>query len=373
MRKIGGKVMITRIGRRTLGLCIVLFGILLLTERWIGLSFSHVFDYIWPLLIISFLLEIIFFYKKREEEDRLTFDKGSMTLLIIVIIIGNFYQSYAENENGWSALFQLLERGESITIQENYPLSDTIKEIYVELPAGKVHIEGTDNDDIVIEGTVTGKSFTESELERHFNSERIAEEDGDIFSYKIETENSWFPTDENLKADIVINVPDHVIVRTELMSGAVQVDNVANDVVIETRNGHVKVANITGDLYVRNTNGHIELTTIDGSVDVSTSNGKITGEDMMKDASLKTTNGAITAESTVIGGEWDLSTSNGKVTLSLPEDSHVTFRGSTSNGRVHGNLAWEGQEKGTRGEAVIGNGTHMIESRTSNGSIEVNQ
>ncbi|MGV3487459.1 MAG: DUF4097 family beta strand repeat-containing protein [Tuberibacillus sp.] len=138
-------------------------------------------------------------------------------------------------------------------------------------------------------------------------------------------------------------------------------------IVVENNNGKVQLENLRStNVTASNDNGFIELRNIDSkSVNVDTDNGKVSMDHVTGDISSDTSNGEIVLSLNDLDRSLDLSTDNGRILVKTKKDpTNVRFDAHVDNGSI--NILDK-----YNGDAVIGNGKHLIKLSTSNGSIKV--
>jgi len=372
----------SRVGRKTLGLLLLLVGGILLAQQVSSFGFIDIFGYIWPIIFVGIVIEIIYYYRLKESEERVQFDKGAMIILVFTMVVSGSMQNIQQSGMGILQGFSFIDwedNGITVPFEERYELTKDISEIQFDLPNARLIIEGTDEEHILLSGTMKANKNSESSVENTFEDSRSTEiVSGNIFRYIVEEpKSSWFFSNENLSVDVVISLPQDRMIDVDITNGTVEVFDIEESVDVRTTNGRVKLEDIIGDVNVRNTNGTVSLFEIDGKVDAVTTNGRISATNLASDVILKTTNGAVELESQHVGGEWNVGTTNGNVTLWIPQDSDVSFEGQTTNGSVDGDLNWirENDEsffgKSNEGSAIHNLGTYQIKGKGTNGSIRI--
>lgn len=361
-------------GKKTVGLLLLLTGIIFFIQQWAGLSFGTLFGFVWPVLVVSLIVEVMLFYRRRLDGERLVFHKGAMTLIIAAMIVSGIFHSVRDSEVSIGGSFfwmEWIDQGTSAQIDESYHIPENIDEINIEIPNARLQVEGTDSDEMTLEGTVRGSESSEEDVLNMYDDLRETASDDDTFSYVIDTvDSSWFFINNHFSADLTLSVPYDRLMDITVRNGSVNVFQIDNDVTVATTNGRIDAADIHGNFTATNTNGAIHVSDIAGAVDASTTNGRLTGTDMHEDVTFRTTNGGIDAESDELGGDWELRTTNGNINLSLPENGSAAIEGKTTNGSLRGDVDWDTRER-TEGSAVIGNGTYSVRAQGTNGSVTV--
>lgn len=349
---------ITKIGRRTLGLCIIILGVILLASQFSPISFSIMFAYVRPVLVVGLLIEGLTYYRKKEPDEKLRFDKFSIFVLLVVLLASSGVEKSFEASKGFSFLDWTGVTGTTASINEEYDLDESVKMIKINAPNASVKVIGTDEEDILLSGTVRADEDDEEDVKEAYDNVREITKTDDTFEYSIaQKELSWFSSSENIKANLVIKVPKEKLLHVNVTNGGVEITNISESIDVQTTNGAVTITNIAKEARVQSTNGRIILRDIGGT------------------ASLHTTNGTIEVESDKILGNWDLESTNGNIRISAAQDNDFYFEGNTTNGKVDGDLQLEREKEGelvrvkTQGSAIQGKGTHEVNAQTTNGSI----
>lgn len=223
--------------------------------------------------------------------------------------------------------------------------------------------EATDNFDIVVTGeeqlrleaingaiTLTGDSLIDSVhvvAQKHVGSESTA--DAEAFLKKLtvtrENDNSsiHFKTNQPSSTngrDVTVNytvvLPESMVVFITATNGAIQVDSMKNDVMIDHTNGSVTLNGVEGSSLVRLVNGPI------------TSN-----------------------QSLPLNGAIDLGNVNGDISLTIPQTTSATVTATIVNGQiVTQNLSFVEIETSSGGlDGKLGEGSGEIVLNTVNGNI----
>lgn len=348
-----------KVGSRTLGLFIIILGVILIANQYLPLSFQLMFSYVWAILVVGLIIECLFFYRSKEQGEVIRFNKLSISVLLVALVVSGAMQSSIQSVQGFS-LLNWAGAGTTASIDEEYQLDDGIQSIRISAPNATVKMEGTNGDSISITGTVRADGDREKEALETYERERSTNISNNAFEYIIEKKaTAWFSNSEIKSVNLVIQVPHEKMVD------------------VDVTNGRVEISGISAKSVVSSTNGTVLLTDITGSIEATTTNGRITARNIDGAAEIQTTNGGIEIENASIEGDWDLQTTNGKIGVKLGRDSDFQFEGNTTNGSVDGDLNWEREKEGeltrekTQGTASHGSATYQINAKTTNGSISV--
>ncbi|RKL65121.1 hypothetical protein CR203_22495 [Salipaludibacillus neizhouensis] len=337
-----------------------MLGVILLASQILAISFNFLFAYVWPILVVGLLIEGLIYYRNKEPDQKVRFDKFSIILLLVVLLASSGVEKSLEASSGFSFLEWSGVTGTTASIEEEYDLGGSVEIIKINAPNASVKVMGTDEDEISVSGTIQADEDDEDDVKEVYEEVREITRTDNMFEYSIDQkELSWFSFSENMKANLVIEVPKDKRVHIDVTNGGVEVTNIAENINVQTTNGAVTVVNIAKDAKVQSTNGRIILEGIGGA------------------ANLHTTNGTIEVESDQVLGNWDLKTTNGNIRIGAAEESDFYFEGKTTNGKVDGDLQMEREKEGelvrvkTQGSAIQGDGTHEINATTTNGTITV--
>ncbi|SES36567.1 DUF4097 family beta strand repeat-containing protein [Salipaludibacillus aurantiacus] len=363
-----------KLGRRTLGLLFILTGGIFLAQQLTGISLMEAFGYVWPIILVALLIEVIFFYRNREDGETISFDKGALVIIIMAMVVSGSIQNTQWSGSGLAQgipFFQWTVNGAEAEVEEAYDIPADINEIILEIPNAKLRIEGTSENVMTLEGIVRGNG-NEAEVIKTFEEVRNAEMKGGSFNYTVEKPGSfWFFQTDQIIADFIVYVPEDRKLEVAVTNGSVDAGHLLDDLAVRTTNGRVQAEEIKGNVEVVNTNGLVSLRNISGDADAATTNGRMSATNVMKSVKLKTTNGTVDAESEKIGGNWDIKTTNGNITVLIPRDSDLSIDAKTTNGNVGGDVEWTDKTERKEGSAAIGAATYHLQAKGTNGSIQV--
>lgn len=76
-----------RVGTVSMGIVLIMFGLLLLLSRISAISAVELFIYFWPLIIIILGIEILYYvYKNKDEQKIIRYDILSIFIVAIILI-----------------------------------------------------------------------------------------------------------------------------------------------------------------------------------------------------------------------------------------------------------------------------------------------
>jgi hypothetical protein len=180
-------------------------------------------------------------------------------------------------------------------------------------------------------------------------------------------------------ARLIASVPrkTNLIVRTG--DGAVLVERVEGRIELRTEDGGIKVHETAGDLLVDSGDGAILLEDVSGRVDARTSDGSVRVTGTPAVLHVRSGDGSIilrVGAGAVMTDRWTLATEDGSISAELPEGFDADIEADPgSDGHARNQLALVNISGGTRAEPTLrgrlGNGGHMLQLRTGDGTIRL--
>jgi hypothetical protein len=180
-------------------------------------------------------------------------------------------------------------------------------------------------------------------------------------------------------ARLIASVPRKTNLVVKTGDGSVLVERVEGRIELRTEDGGIKVRETAGDLLVDSGDGAIVLEDVSGKVDARTSDGslRITGTPAVLRA--RSGDGSIilrVGTGTVMTDKWSVSTEDGSISAELPEGFNAEIEADPgSDGRARNELTLANVSGGTRSEPTLrgrlGNGGHMLQLRTGDGTIRL--
>jgi hypothetical protein len=353
-----------KVGTGALSIGLIGLGVLLLLN-FSGLISQDVIQYVGPIYIILFGMEVIWSYL-RHRDERLRFSSWSIIILIVVMITSATNMSLPNNLDWQPRYLGAVEGKQTV--------DSAIKRVEIRIPSGKVEITGTTGQEVVYSGKLLTKASSQEKADEALNSDWKVQQNGDTLEIILDqNEPKWSLSSIfhwSIKSPYLnVQIPQSLLTRIQTSDGSVHVDSMNGDTDIKSSNGSITVINEHGNVKATTSNGSGTFTDVSGSVDVHTNNGSLTFTNISGAVTSETSNGSIRGTS-IINGNWQCVTSNGRIALAIPEKTDAKVEAKTSNGSVGGELQWQTGEK-THRSAAIGAGTHEVLLKTSNGSVNV--
>lgn len=189
----------------------------------------------------------------------------------------------------------------------------------------------------------------------------------------VDDRRKWFSFNFFLyRQSLTVYVPerDFEKIVAETNNGKVHIEkvNVAH-LEVDTDNGSVSLEHLnSGVINATSDNGQIVLENVQtDNMNARSSNGRLTFNDVYGDITAKTNNGRIIFAAHQIDHSLDFNTDNGRITIQVDEEpKNVTYDLQTGNGSIK---VFDSSQY----DIVNGNGEHLIQLRSQNGSITIEE
>ncbi|WP_379132744.1 DUF4097 family beta strand repeat-containing protein [Paenibacillus sp. sgz500958] len=355
-----------KIGSLTAAIGCIAVGVVIVLAQFDKISYD-VLGFLWPALLIVFGLEML--TRLMIRSDAKTRVSGWAIVLIIVLIGA----SAGESMLSGGTVKSLLGNMELTPVSGNLEVKPEIRKVRISLPDGKVKVEGVAGSSVQYEGSLLVPGNTPEEAQRSLVKKWKAGIEGDTLVLEMEAEVNWLAGlhfgFNSQNPYLNVSVPGNLEVEIVTSNGSIEAMELNSGLSAVTSNGTMDLHDIAGGVEGHSSNGSLKARNIQGGIELVSSNGSITAEQIDGDVTAKSSNGKISADS-AISGDWNFKTSNGKVELELPKNADAKIAAETSNGSFKGNVSWE-KDGDDQANLVLGNGTHVVEISTSNGSVSV--
>jgi len=354
-----------RIGKGTLSIGLIGIGILLLLNYSEVIS-NNFFQYVGPIYIILFGIEVIWSYIRNRDQQRQKFSAWSIIILVAIFISSSTHMVFPSNFNWQPRLLSAVEG--------KVPLENGITHVVIRIPQGKVEVTGIAGQEITYTGELLTNGSSQEEADQALKTDWKIQKNGDTLELVLEQKGpkwnliSIFDWTQK-KAFLTVQIPRSLLTNIETKNGTVQVSDMNGDSEVKTSNGAITMINVKGNVKAETSNGSGTFTDITGSLEMHTNNGGLTLKNISGSVTAESSNGSIKGSS-MVNGNWECTTSNGRITLAIPKDANAEIEAKTSNGSVGGDLEWQSGEK-THRTSKIGSGFNQITLESSNGSIDV--
>ncbi|MBW4084029.1 DUF4097 family beta strand repeat-containing protein [Paenibacillus sp. S150] len=355
-----------KIGSFTAALGCIILGVIIVLAQFDVINYGAL-GYLWPALLILFGLETLLrIFIKSDAKTRVS---GWAIVLIVVLVAA----SGAQTVLAGGSLSGIFGNRQLVPVEGTAEVQAGIKKVKIELPNGKVKVEGADEGILKYEGNLEQPGSSAAEASSALERNWTVTAEGDTLTMKLDGPSGWLA---NIHIGININnpylnvtLPRNLEVEVETSDGSIEASNLESGIEVDTSNGRLDIHDVAGGVDAHTSNGTLTVQNVQGEVKLVTSNGALNLGNIDGSLSAKSSNGKITINSAVTG-DWECASSNGKIEVGLPAVTDATITADTSNGSLKGNVSWDGGDD-NHGTAVLGSGTHKVSLSTSNGSVTV--
>lgn len=401
------KPVVQKVGRITVAIGLVVFGIALLIDNLSGqMTYTGWVYKLWPALLIGFGLEYLIrsVLAQREASEApdspprsLRFDLGGAFLLLLVIALSagiTTFRTWVTTAPGGRLDFVDFG-GPRVSLDSSAVVPvDGAAELRIDVNAGTVRLEQHSlTDQVRVEATYTAQGFVfdANSARRDLERIRLAAERGNPITIRAE-----IPSDlRNVSVQFTVYAPPGMKIRAETGAGRIYVQHYNGDLDLRSGAGSIHVAAGAGSLNAGSGAGQITVADFEGPVSVKASVGTLslrnifgsiqadsgTGQILIREFQgpkvvAETRTGSISVSSNaVLAGDLVLKTSAGSINLDLPRDSSFRATAQTRAGSVTlpSFMATTGSTGPTRsGTGISGDGKHTITLEAGTGSIHFN-
>ncbi|MFC6652803.1 LiaI-LiaF-like domain-containing protein [Paenibacillus rhizoplanae] len=355
-----------KIGSFTAAIGCIIVGAIVVMAQY-GVITYDVLGYIWPALLILFGLEMLLrLFIKSDVKSRVS---GWAIVLIVVLVAASGAQTVLAGES----LSSIFGNTKLVPVNGNVEVQQDIKNVRIDLPQGKVKLQGVEGNSLTYEGKLELPGNTDNEAASALERKWKVTTEGDTLVMELEGDSGWLSNIQigfnNNTPYLNVSIPQNLAAQVETSDGSIEAAGLAAGINVDTSNGTMDIHDVTGGVKAHSSNGTLTVKNVQGGVDLVSSNGAITLGNINGAVSARSSNGKITVNSGITGA-WELKSSNGKIVLGLPAVTDAKITADTSNGSLKGNVDWGGDDE-DHGTAVLGKGTHEVTLSTSNGSITV--
>ena len=236
-----------RVGTFSLGILMVLIGVLILTGSIKGKSGVLLILKFWPVILISIGIEILYFvYKNKQEEVKLKYDVLSVFIFIIMVLISSgifIFNEFMNNELANVVMQNIKSESHSdIKIEEYEYLKKDVKKIVAE-NRGNIYLKQSGDNKIRLKASVVvkavskelAKEYTEKVIEINLREENLYISDFNERALKELVEIG------EIETYYEIYVPEGIEVEINNVSGYIEVGEVNNKLEINTRNSNLNI------------------------------------------------------------------------------------------------------------------------------------
>jgi DUF4097 and DUF4098 domain-containing protein YvlB len=383
-----------KVGRVTIALGLVIFGVALLLDNLAG-SQTYVAYLLkfWPILLIGLGVEYLWrslLMERSEKEHKLKFDIGGAMILLLVIMLSSgvtIFRGWTSFGDGGRFTFAgpSVQRHEEATV----PLGSA-KEVQVDLGLGSVDIQTANaSTDVRVEATYTayGLIFNQSMVRDQLEQIKLNVTQGDRIVISATQPRSL----NGISIHYVIYLPDGLKVTASAGTGALRAEGYKGDLKLSSSTGSTYVVGGSGSLVTNTGTGMIHVEGFTGPVNVQSNTGSIDLRDNNGPAQVVTGTGAVNVfgtqggklqaeartgsihvELNAIDGEISLKTNTGRITLASLGDDNVTVTAKARVGSLNMPPFMLVARNGAASSAMgkNGEGAYAVNLETGTGTIQ---
>ncbi|WP_019912809.1 DUF4097 family beta strand repeat-containing protein [Paenibacillus sp. HW567] len=357
-----------KIGSFTAALGCIALGVIIVLAQFDVITYQAL-NYIWPALLILFGVEMLLrLFIKSDAKTRVS---GWAIVLIIVLVIASGAQSAVAG----GSLSGLFGKTQLVPVNGTVDVKTEIKKVRIELPAGKVKIEGVEGSSLEYEGKLELPGSSEREATDALAQKWKVTPQGDTLIMELQGDMGWLAGIRigfNFKDPYLnVSLPRNLEVEVHTSDGSIEAGKLQSGIEVDTSNGKLDIHDVAGGVNAHTSNGALTVQNLQGEVKLVSSNGALNLSNIDGPVTAKSSNGRITINSPITG-DWDCSSSNGKIIVGVPAATDAKITADTSNGSLKGNVNWDGSgDDSSHGTVVLGSGTHNVTLSSSNGSVTV--
>lgn len=373
-----------RVGRITLAATLILLGVALVADNLTAYDFAWYIARLWPLMLIFLGLEWVWATSRQIPGEPIRTDGGAIVGLILLAIISSIWSNWSDRffpAGRWILAEPNLVRHvvtpppgaffrgfgnvrEEIVLTHSAPV-EGMREVVVD--AASASVEVVAGSSFRVDLTVTGYGVHREAALESARQTRLRVISGPTTTITADSLDGG----DRRSLSYRVEVPEGVAVRVKTSSGSARVEGVRAAVAVETSSGSVSLKQIRGDVTTSATSGSVRLEKIDGAIRGVSSSGSIRIEESRGRVLAQSSSGSITVKLDAVTAPIDLTASSGSIHLELPDDADVTVEARSSSGGVSGPGWLTIGEGRSTGRGKNGNGAHLVQLRTSSGSIRV--
>ena len=166
-----------RIGTGTLSIGLIGIGILLLLN-YSGVISNNFFQYVGPIYIILFGIEVIWSYIRNRDQQRQKFSAWSIIILIAIFISSSTHMVFLSNFNWQPRLLSAVEG--------KVPLENGITHVVIRIPQGKVEVTGIAGQEITYTGELLTNGSSQEEADQALKTDWKIQKNGDTVELVLE-------------------------------------------------------------------------------------------------------------------------------------------------------------------------------------------
>ncbi len=275
-----------RVGTFSLGILLVIIGLLILFGGIKGVSGALLILKFWPVILISIGIEVLYFvYRNKGAEVKLKYDVLAIFIFITLVMISSgvfIFNEFMDDEVSNVIMGDIKSKAYSDMMIKEYEYNKKDIESIVIENSGNISIKKSNDNKIRIKTSVVVKANSKEVAEEY--KEKVIDikvEDGvlQISDFNQEAINRLVDIGE-INTNYELFMPENIQIDLENNNGSIDINGINNKLDICMRGSTLTGNNITGDINIREGNGYsyrsIDLSHIKGNIHLDTKGQNIT-------------------------------------------------------------------------------------------------
>jgi Toastrack DUF4097 len=281
--------------------------------------------------------------------------------------------------------------------EKTVPLSKT-GTLYLSNISGQIEVMTWKDAQVKIEALKTSKADTLDKAKENMAKVTIevaneADRVNVETKYPKRTGGFWGGDSINVSVDYKVWVPEQAAVEVKSISGDVQVAPIGGKAKIDSVSGNVgirgaagaeiklvsgdlEMENVAGDAFIKAVSGDIDVTKIRGSIEADAVSGDIKLKDVSEaqTVDVKTVSGNVTYTGDLkAGGRYELKTHSGDVHMTIPASSSFELEANTFSGDIESDfeITVEGKISPHDIHGTVGKGGTTLVLKSFSGNVDL--
>ncbi|MFA9398459.1 MAG: DUF4097 family beta strand repeat-containing protein [Clostridiaceae bacterium] len=343
-----------RVGTFSMGILLILVGVLLLLDRFKIISSIKFIINWWPIILIILGIEIlVYIYFSKENEPKVKYDGFSIFIIIILMlfstgayIVTGLFDNVPEIKDlsvfGYYKYESTFDKEMIITL-------DSLKSLSIINNKGNITIRPSSKDNIELKASVFMRNNDEDYARNMMDSIIEVKKDKKIYISINDLVNTKI---QNINVNIEIYVPENLIIEAENMYGKISVEDLNSSININSESSNIFARNIKGNLIINNIYGNVEVVNSNKNIQIDNENGNVKFE-----------------STEAIKENLTIKNNYGDIYLNIPETQEAIVTMKTKYGEIYSDLPVETSETESKVNKVIGNDKVKINLEANNGNI----
>ncbi|WBW97454.1 hypothetical protein [Oceanirhabdus sp. W0125-5] len=330
-----------RVGTFSLGILLVIIGVLILFGGIKGIGGALLILKFWPIILISIGIEVLYFvYRNKGEEVKLKYDVLAVFIFITLVLISSgvfIFNEFMDNEVSNVVMGEIKSKAYSDIMIKEYEFNKKdINRIVIE-DRGNLSIKESTDDKIRIKTSVVVKASSKevaNEYKEKVIDIKVKDEHLLISNFNQDNINKLVQIGE-IHTSYEMFVPADIEIDIKNINGNVDISGIKNNLNVYLKGAVLKGNNIVGDINIREESGYlysfVNLDNIIGNIELDTYGRNVTLNNINGNLSGKVHSDSMQIEGLKGKCELSLKDCNFKIKYSdiIEEDINIDEEGSS--------------------------------------------